>query len=213
MGSIAHHAAEGDVVNGVGCKHPDVPPPPVVNPPLIRGVRGPKTLEALRNAGHDTSTVEFMGDPGLLIGRLFPQLLDILPETNREIFIPHFRERSQFGAVVGTAPVVDIDATPLSVATEIARAEVVHTSSLHGLIWAHALGRDALLVQPRTAESAFKYEDYFASVNAPFSWAEDVASSLSTRHRPPRIEVDAVIKSITMPIWHDLTGARIATAS
>jgi hypothetical protein len=64
--------------------------------------------------------------------------------------------------------VIDIDAQPATVARHIQRAEFVITSSLHGLIFSHALGRPAVLIAPLTAEPEFKYRDYFASVGMPW---------------------------------------------
>ncbi len=209
VGSIAHQAGPGDLVNGVGCKFSDMPAAPVTGAPRLRGLRGPMSLEALRRSGHNVSAVEFLGDPGLLIGRVFPEALEIQAEPGREIFIPHFRERSQFDRVVRHAEVVDIDAEPRDVALAIAGAEVVHTSSLHGLIWAHALGRAASLIAPRTAESEFKYRDYFASTGTPFHWHDDVEASLVARNAK-LVDVSRMVGDITMPTWQSLLDAGVA---
>lgn len=204
VGSIAHTARAGDVLNGVGCKRADLPPS-IDLPLTIRGVRGPLSVDALVAAGHDTSGLRFLGDPGLLIGKVFPDAVSTPAESNRQIFLPHYRERTSFPSHVRGVPVVDIDAEPEDVAREIARAERIHTSSLHGLIWAHAIGREACLVQPMTEESEFKYRDYLSSVSAELRWSTDIESSL--RSAPLRVgnDLDRMIDEISLPSLEELT--------
>jgi len=209
VGSVAHRIATGDVVNGIGAKLPTLPSADEARV-VVRGVRGPKTLRLFAEAGHDVSGLEFMGDPGLLIAHLYPEVMRVEPEPNRAIFIPHYRERGAFSST-DQYDVVDIDALPRDIATQIRQAEVVHTSSLHGLIWAHALGRPAHLVLPRTAEPAFKYEDYLASVGLPFEAHESIEVSLraTTAASPP--DLTSHIAAITLPSRELLESARIIT--
>lgn len=61
-----------------------------------------------------------------------------------------------------------MDNRPQDVLNEIYSSELVYTSSLHGLIFSHALGRPAILIRPQTEEPLFKYMDYYASINIPF---------------------------------------------
>ena len=60
---------------------------------------------------------------------------------------------------------VDIDAHPLDVFRKIEEAELVYSSSLHGIIFAHALNRPCVFVKPQTEEPILKYKDYYASIN------------------------------------------------
>jgi pyruvyltransferase len=209
VGSIAHRVQEGDIVNGVGSKPVEIPNAREVSL-RIRGVRGPLTLEALRRAGHDVSSLQFVGDPGLIIGRMYPELLDIAPVSGRVVFIPHYRERFQFRSN-RKFDVVSIDARAYDVAVEIRRAEFVHTSSLHGLIWAHALGRPARLVTPAAGEALYKYEDYFLSIEQPFEAAATIDESLRLTKRTSPIDVSKVADAITLPSIDELAQARIAT--
>ena len=64
--------------------------------------------------------------------------------------------------------VVDVDNKPVEVARQIQEAELLFTSSLHGLIFAHALGRPCVLIRPLTEEPEIKYQDYLAAVGLPW---------------------------------------------
>lgn len=62
---------------------------------------------------------------------------------------------------------IDIDNLPQNVCRKILEVEHVFSSSLHGIVFAHALGRPATLVAPKN-ESLVKYKDYYASVGLNF---------------------------------------------
>ena len=50
-------------------------------------------------------------------------------------------------------------------AAEILQSEHVFSSSLHGIIFAHSLGRPASLVKNLSNEISIKYKDYYASID------------------------------------------------
>lgn len=129
-------------------------------------VRGTLTRDALGLPG---ATV--LGDPGLVVGSLD---LGAVPRGRRPLVLPHF-------GAVGSAParrvlaamraggydVVLPNAAPLEVARRVAAAPFLATSSLHGLVFAHALGTPACLVTfPGLAhrEPLFKYDDYLSAL-------------------------------------------------
>lgn len=209
IGSVAHRILDGDVVAGIGSKHDTVPNSKEVRIRLL-GVRGPITLQAFKRAGHDVKALRFMGDPGLLIEKIYPNVSSINPVASRVIFIPHYRERFKFNSNK-RYDVVSIDATPRSIAKSICEAEFVYTSSLHGLIWAHALKRPALLVAPRTAESAHKYKDYFHSIGRPFEMIESLEKALRHKKSVSPIDVKRYIDQITLPTETELRAAGVFT--
>lgn len=209
IGSVAHRVQNADIVNGIGSKPADMPSAQQVTL-SVRGVRGPLTLETFRRAGHDVSSLRFVGDPGLLIGRMFPNLMSVPHESGRIIFIPHYRERFRFRSN-RQFEVVDIDASPHDVAVDIRRAEFVHTSSLHGLIWAHALGRPARLVTPTAGEALYKYQDYFLSIGQSFEAAATIEESLRMPKRVSPFDISRVIDGITLPGPEELMQAGIAS--
>lgn len=209
VGSVAHRALDGDLVCGIGSKHADVPAPGKARVQVL-GVRGPMTLDAFRQAGHDISRLRFMGDPGFLIGKLYPATMDIVAERGRTIFIPHYRERFQYPSTRSYA-VVSIDATPRMIAEEIGRAEFVYTSSLHGLVWAHALGRPARLVSPQTEESLHKYQDYFLSIGQPFESAASIDEALRGPKPTSPIDVSSHVDGIVLPTLQELKTAGVVS--
>ena len=210
VGSVARLVQGGDVVNGIGAKGMDALPPASAGVAKIRGLRGPLTLQAFEAAGHDVSDVRFLADPGLLIGKIWPDLLDVEAVPNRVIDIPHYRHRGR-GNPDPRVEVVDIDADPHDIGREIRRAELVYTSSLHGLIWAHALGRPVVLTEPPAEEPRFKYEDYLLSVGQTLGSTPSLAEALDAPKPADPVDVTAVIESITMPDIGELQQAGIAS--
>ena len=166
IGSIGHSVQLGDVVCGIGTKEAALPKAHENHGVQVLGLRGPISLDAFRNAGYDVSGVRFLFDPGLLIRSLLPA--EILAEPARgAIFIPHYRERARYErhrAIPDQIRLESIDASPLQVAKAILGAELVYTSSLHGIIFSHALGRPCVFIKPQTEEPLLKYEDYFAGI-------------------------------------------------
>jgi pyruvyltransferase len=161
VGSIGHKIGSGDVLSGIGCKTPELPTPSSKST-YIHALRGPISYDIFKSAGYDVSQVRFLADPGLLIGSMVSECSAI---KGRVIFIPHYRERrSILAGLPQGMQFVDVDCPPLRIAKQIQRAECVYSSSLHGLIFAHALKRPCVFVRPATEEPLLKYQDYFLSV-------------------------------------------------
>lgn len=207
VGSVAHLLRDGDVVCGIGTQDRGIPSAAEVRCTVI-GVRGPLTLEAFAAAGHDVSRVRFQLDPGLLIRKF---VTPREPAVGRVIMIPHYRERDRYlRSRIRGVVMVDIDAEPVSLAREIQKAELVYTSSLHGMVFAHALGRPCVLVAPLTAEPIIKYQDYAASVGLP--WAP-VPSFDEARRRPAPTsphEVHFTDDDFALPSLDELRAGGIA---
>ena len=197
VGSTGHRALDGDLLSGVGLKQAELPVRDGRDL-SIHGLRGPMSLEAFERAGHDTSAVRFLGDPGLLIGQVFPQLGRIAAARGRVSYLPHYREKDGLRSD-RRRRIIDIDAPALEVGRRIARSEVVVSSSLHGIIWAHALGRPVRPVGPPKGEAPFKFHDYFASIGAVYRPATSVEEAL--REPIPAVPegVGAAIEGIVLP--------------
>ncbi|KZL15864.1 Polysaccharide pyruvyl transferase [Pseudovibrio axinellae] len=166
VGSISHTLQDGDWLCGTGTKFEEVPARK--NDVILKGLRGPICYEMFKKAGYDLSNLEFLYDPGLLISELIPNALITEAKPSGAIFIPHYRERFNLLPLPKEIRFCDIDCTPRSLAEQILGAELVYASSLHGIIFAHALGRPAVFVQPQTIEPELKFRDYYASVGLPF---------------------------------------------
>jgi pyruvyltransferase len=178
VGSVAHRVTTGDVVVGIGIKDKPVPAATRAQARVL-AVRGPLTYEAFAAAGHDVTDVRFQFDPGLLISRLLsPDDLSTTPVVGRQLFIPHFRDPADVKSGLPAVRTVSIDSDAVPLAKEILAAEIVFSSSLHGIIFAHALGRPCVPIRPASAEPLVKYSDYFASVNLPCRLRDSLTDAL-----------------------------------
>ena len=163
VGSIANVIRSGDLLCGIGVKHREIPKASDGRC-KIEGLRGPISYDVFKAAGHDVSDVKFLLDPGLLARFIARRRVRHAPKG--VIFIPHYREKTLYEkSLPSNMSLVDIDAHPLDVFRKIEEAELVYSSSLHGIIFAHALNRPCVFVKPQTEEPILKYKDYYASIN------------------------------------------------
>lgn len=165
VGSVMSVIEKGDIINGIGWKGNDLlNKQDVIESAKVYGVRGPLTKQLFEKYGADLSSLKFEFDPGLLIKEVYNLKVEITQEKN-VIFIPHYRD---IWAYKGKYPkgikLVNIDNHPLKVAKEILKAKVVYASSLHGIIFSHALGKECIFVRPQSEEPIFKYRDYYYSI-------------------------------------------------
>jgi hypothetical protein len=207
VGSTVHRLQTGDVLAGVGTKGSDIPPASSKSVRIF-GVRGPLTAAALEKAGYSLADLKFMFDPGLLIHRVFPELMEIEAESGRVVFIPHYRERHRFRSN-RRYTVLDVDSAPREFGREIRRAEVIYSSSLHGVIFAHALQRAAVLVRPLTEESELKYRDYFASVKLPWNDPLELHDAMARAHPSIPANLEALTNDFEVPDAADLRVAGV----
>lgn len=144
----------------------------------IVAVRGPKTRDGL---GADAGTP--LGDPGVFAPRLVSAKRT--KGERRVVVLPHFRTHGVAGGrdVLNECrrrgwQVVPATTEPIAVIEAIRDASLVLTSSLHGLIVAHAMGSPVVLVdffEGDSGELDFKYEDYLASVGVSEAWVSMTA--------------------------------------
>ncbi|RYH72796.1 polysaccharide pyruvyl transferase family protein [Flavobacteriaceae bacterium 144Ye] len=165
VGSIVSKIREGDIVNGIGSKGDDMPKNTSLMSTLkINGVRGPLTRSLFEKCGADLSNLKFEYDPGLLIKEVYN--IDLNRSCEKQIiFLPHFRD---FNVYKNNYPkdikVVSLDKNPKKIAKEILKSKIVYASSLHGVIFSHALNKPCVFVRPQSDEPIFKYQDYFLSI-------------------------------------------------
>ena len=165
VGSIISKIREGDIINGIGWKGNDMPDYAELIASLkVYGVRGPLTRSLFEKYNADLSNLKFEYDPGLLIKEVYGIDLKKSKEK-RIIFIPHYGDVHVYkGKYPKNIKVISVDNTPKQLAKEILNAKVVYTSSLHGIIFSHALNKPCVFVNPQSDEPIFKYRDYFLSV-------------------------------------------------
>lgn len=161
VGSIAKFARHGTFVLGSGFIRED---DPVCTSALWWWVRGPKTREKVLAAGGKVGSV--MGDPGALLPLMWPaaEKRFALGITPHYVDLDIARERFP-GARIINLKTND----PQRIAREISECERVISSSLHGLVVAHAYGIPAAWVplSNRLYGDGFKFADYFASIGLP----------------------------------------------
>jgi len=174
----------------------------------IAFVRGRLTARAL---GLPASRAA--GDPGLLVRSLLPTRRRL---RSGVLVLPHFMEygsrstRRALNFFVSAGHTVTHPARPpLEVAESVARADLLLTSSLHGMVFAHALGTPVQLVTfgESPVQPPFKYRDYLSvfGVDAQASSVHQVARE-GTDDIRARAELDAARVDVAIDdVVDDLT--------
>lgn len=174
IGSIAKFAMTGTHILGAGfMNHND----PVCKEAAWHWVRGPLSAEKVTKATGQTP--KLLGDAAALLPLMWPAP----PQKKHKLgIVPHHIDFAHTPRTA--APIVDLTQQAQHVTAAIAECERVITSSLHGLIVAHAYGIPAALVKfgNRLKGDGFKFEDYFASVGlaARFSTFDNPVFTLPT---------------------------------
>lgn len=131
----------------------------------VYGVRGPLTKSLFEKYKADLSELKFEYDPGLLIKEVYD--IDLEKSEDKYVsFIPHFRDELVYkGKYPKNMKVINIDDKPHNIAKKILKSKIVYASSLHGIIFSHALNKPCVFVAPQSEEPIFKYEDYYLSIS------------------------------------------------
>lgn len=154
IGSVMHLARNGDVIWGTGVNGKHVNDELPFSTADIRAVRGPLTRDHLQKKGHAVPDV--FGDPGLLVGELWPSLKQEAKRFKLTI-VPNLNDIAEYA---DSDDVLDPRSDIEACLTRIAQSEYVVGSSLHGIIVAESLGIPARLISS-PVEPSFKYEDYY----------------------------------------------------
>ena len=168
IGSILHRANDGDIVWGSGLKSDEALDEHPGGNILVTAVRGPKTLKVLEKAGWDTSNIKAMFDPGVLLRHIWAERLakyDV--KKNNRLgkirIVPHFKDELVFKRQRPDLikHFISADGDPLRILEKMLGAELVISSSLHGIIFAESLGIPAIWIDSPGGEAHFKYLDYY----------------------------------------------------
>lgn len=162
VGSILHWADLHSIVCGAGFISAEARLQAL--PSRICLVRGPRTHELLQLQG--VQAPGRYADPGVLAPRLFAPLN---PVRGRVGVVPHYKDLdTPWVSVCADRGVHVIDPTqPLpDYFNALQSCEVILSSSLHGLVFAHAFGRPAAWIElgNRVLGDGFKFLDYYASL-------------------------------------------------
>ena len=122
-------------------------------------VRGPITRECILKSGG--SCPEVYGDPALVL----PKMIDTdITKVGKVGYTPHFLDYSRYSNKFDNVINLDND-NPIEVAKKIASYEKIISSSLHGIIAAHALGIPAAWVPSKNVKGDdSKFYDHYLSV-------------------------------------------------
>lgn len=133
-------------------------------PRSIHCVRGPLTAGALEKQG--INCPDIFGDPGALASVIFPPTQ--APDRSIGI-VPHYVDKAASWVAACRErqwPVIDVF-SPLDEFFEaFQRCEVILSSSLHGIVFAHAYGKRALWIElsDKVIGDGFKFFDYYSSI-------------------------------------------------
>ncbi|WP_245583431.1 polysaccharide pyruvyl transferase family protein [Salinimicrobium terrae] len=175
-GSIIHHASKHSIVWGSGI----IDHEQNIQKADFRAVRGPKTRDYLLKLGYRCP--EVYGDPAILLPDHYrPQV-----ENKYKLgIVPHYHDYEKAQRIFGGREEVnvvdlltmDVEATTL----EILECERILSTSLHGLIVAHAYGIPAVWVKmsSKIFGNDVKYFDYLESVGLEAYEAEVVDEGIS----------------------------------
>ena len=146
-----------------------------------------------RMTGQETGTA--VGDPGLLVRRLFPEL----PAKRFRVgIVPHVCDicDERIPSLLAAYPdscLIDVREEPLTVLRQIASCETIFSSSLHGLVAADSFGipnRHAVL-SDRPLGDGYKFNDYYSAFSVPHIFT-DLRSS-----PPPTAEEIRSARAVT----------------
>ncbi|MBA3986586.1 MAG: polysaccharide pyruvyl transferase family protein [Flavobacteriales bacterium] len=175
-GSILAHVNKKCVVWGSGIILKDQ----AVKPSKFLAVRGPQTRKRLLEQGY--TVPEVYGDPGLLLPLHYhPEV----PKKYKLGIIPHYNDFKSVKALYENEQdllLIDLMTNDIEATTYLfLQCEKIVSSSLHGLIIAHAYGIPAVWVQfsDKLFGDGIKFQDYFESVELPYVPPEIVSQKQS----------------------------------
>ncbi len=192
IGSLMAGATPSSQVWGTGVMHPDlgIGDVPVSN---IHALRGELSRTAMRQSGVLVGDVP-LGDPGYLAPRLLGFERSVVPKS-RVGLVPHYVDRRHpiVQSLLKQPGVVDLNVhePPEVFLSRMAECETVVSTSLHGLIFAEALGIPNLwaTVSDEIAGGDFKFRDWFSTMGRPQQAPHRLASSDSSKELATRAQL------------------------
>jgi len=161
IGSIMHWTEGNSIIWGTGFKdaYIDIR----VKPRAVLAVRGYLTGARLRKLGVDCP--EVFGDPGIFLPQIY------LKQTAKYALgiVPHYLDQNDpfiKRAKANGAQIIDVKAPLPEFANMLSSCEKILSSSLHGVIFAHAYGIPAawIAISDKIRGNGFKYYDYYSSI-------------------------------------------------
>ena len=166
IGSIIEEATSSTIVWGAGISHKNTK---ISRGADIRAVRGPRTIKRMKDLGIDTKGIT-IGDPAILLPKFY------LPNTKQDKYgigiIAHnqdcegIRASLQKLGLFSKVRFISLRHPNVErIIDAICSCESIYSTSLHGIIVAHAYGIPALQVEyTKLIGDGVKFWDYFESV-------------------------------------------------
>lgn len=135
---------------------------------LLKGkflaVRGYKTQQRLIELGFQAPTI--VGDPALLLPLIYTPHIS---KKYNYCIIPHISEYDFFIRKETKCPIINLQTDEIEkTIDQIYACKMVFSTSLHGIIIAHAYNIPAIWIKEgNIGTDGFKFEDYFSSVGIP----------------------------------------------
>lgn len=176
IGSIIHHGSRDSVVWGSGI----IDHEQGIQKADFRAVRGPRTRDYLLKLGYECP--EVYGDPAILLPDYYRQQVG---KKYKLGIIPHYHDYETALKIFGgreEVKVVDLLTMDVEATTkEIMECDRILSTSLHGLIVAHAYGIPAVWVKMsnKVFGNDIKYADYLESVGMETYKAEFIEDGIS----------------------------------
>ncbi len=184
-GSILAHVNKKCVVWGSGIILKDQ----AVKPARFLAVRGPQTRKRLLEQGYQVP--EVYGDPGLLLPLHYNPGI---PKKYKLGIVAHYNDFKTIKPQYENEKevlLIDLMTNDIETTTDLfLQCERIISSSLHGLIVAHAYGIPAVWVQfsDKLFGDGIKFRDYFESVHLPFYLPEVTTKKQSLQELLKRFE-------------------------
>lgn len=215
IGSIFFSASPNSHVWGSGILNP-MHALPAFDPAKVHAVRGKLTLSRLRELGHAVADIP-LGDPGYLVAAVMPEKWRRRPSRYRAAVLPHYQSwgHAAFGSLQGRDDIalVDVRTDDPALLATIAESDVVVSESLHGLIFAAALGKPASWISRRHDDSwFFKFHDWYSNCRNPAQGPLDFGAGLdewiaAAEDRDFTIDRDALIAAFPLTkVLHPVDG-------
>jgi hypothetical protein len=203
-GSILGFATPSSLVWGAGVLHARTNVDNVEGA-NIAALRGPLSAEVVRASGITLRDIP-LGDPGILAPDLLGVRRSADPEHELGI-VPHYVDRdnpslNRLGAV--GAHMLNVHDEPITFLQQMAKCAAIASTSLHGLIFAEALGIPNLWLKVghEIAGNDFKFADWFATTEQP----QRSPYLMDGSETPARIAARAILHGSTIDV-HALKAA------
>lgn len=201
IGSVLYFAREGDVVWGSGVKGNRLADNYKFKNLDVRAVRGPLTRQFLIDE-FNINCPEIYGDPALLMPYFFPEYKRSKNPSIPYLIVSHYNDISFFPKL-GDEAIVYANDPWEEIIEKILEAELVISTSMHGIIVAEAFGIPARMLRVRESEPLYKFADYYLGTGRPdFTYAASVQEALLLGGEAPCIcDLEKLYQAFPFEFW------------